>query len=80
MAERYRFLKISTRIFNVLAWLALAAGLAIGVMTFVNNPAPLTPRVTATVMAVVFGALYFIIFGTASGVIRLLLDIESKLK
>lgn len=80
MEEECRFLKASSRIFNVLSWLSLVVGLLVAVVTLVNTTDPLAPRTGTTLLAVGLGALYFFIFGTASRVIRLLLDIDSKLK
>ena len=78
--NEYRFLKISRRVFNVLAWLALAIGLIAGVILFVNRQGPGEPRFTAAILAVVFGIFYFSLFGTIGEVIRLLLEIASKVK
>ena len=81
MAEKgYRFLKISARVFNVLAWLALGVGVVVSVINLVSNADPWAPRAGKTVLAVMLGCLYFFIFGTVSGLIHLLLDIESKIK
>ena len=81
MAEKeYRFLKISSRVFNLLAWLALGVGVVLSVITFVNNVNPWTPRIGQTAVVLLLGCLYFFIFGTVSELIRLLLNIESKIK
>ena len=81
MADKgYRFLKMSRKVFTVLAWLALAIGLVSGVIIFINRQGPWEPRLTATALALIFGVFYFFVFGTVSELIRLLLDIESKVK
>ena len=81
MAEdNYRFLKSSRRVFNLLAWLALAIGVVSSVIIFMNRQEPGEPRATVSVLAVIFGIFYSFVFRTVSEVIRLFLNIESKIK
>ena len=78
MDKTFKFLKISSIIFKVLAWVSVAFGLISGIIIFIGGGAPDAPRVTGF-LAILLGIIYFFISFTASGVIALLLDIRTKL-
>ncbi|MFC1623723.1 hypothetical protein ACFL28_00165 [Candidatus Omnitrophota bacterium] len=78
MDKTCKFLKISSIIFKVLAWVSLAFGFISGVIIFIGGGGPDAPRATGFV-AILLGMVYFFISFTASGVIALLLDIRTKL-
>ena len=81
MAEKnYRFLKVSSRLFNVLAWLALLVGLVSTGVQFVNGTAPWNLKLNVALLSLFQAGLVFFLFGTISGMIHLLLNIEAKIK
>ena len=76
--KRNRFLKVSRRVFAVLAWVALSIGGVSSVVIFVNHPGPWEPRFTAAGLSLLAGIFYFFVFGTVSEIIRLLLDMAAR--
>lgn len=70
---------MSAKIFNVLAWLSVVFGAAVTVILVLGGGGPDAPR-AAGIAGILLGAVYFLIFKTVSGVIRLLLEIASKVK
>lgn len=77
MAEKgYRFLGISRRVFNILAWLSLGIGGVAAVIICVNRQGPWQSHAA---LALLLGVFYFFVFGTVSEVTRLLLNIASKI-
>lgn len=80
MEERdYRFLKGSARCFDALGWAALAVGVAVSFILFFGGGGPDAPR-SGGLVGLVAGGIYFLIFKALGGIIRLLLDIESRIK
>lgn len=78
MAEKGdRFLKISARVFTVLAWLSPVVGLVVGAPLLAGSGLPETPR-AAGVAFLILGGIYFFVFGAFSAVIRLLLEIARR--
>ncbi len=77
--DDYRFLRVSVKIFNVLAWLSVVFGIAITVILVLGGKGPDAPR-AAGLVGILLGAVYFLMFKTVSAVIRLLLEIASKVK
>jgi hypothetical protein len=86
--KEYKFLKTARIIFKVLAWIALALAIVIGLIILItgggNLPAitpqgtavPPTPR-AAGIVFMLMGAVYFLILYTLSEVIGILLDLKS---
>ena len=75
--QKYHFLKISRKIFSVLAWVFLLIFLFVGVSMIVSGGGPGAPR-AAGAFFLLWGVTLFFVFGTASEGIRLLLEIASK--
>jgi hypothetical protein len=78
MEEKYKFLKIGTVIFKVLAWLSVTIGVISAVIIFIGGGTPEAPR-SAGFIGLLLGVVYYFIFFTVSEVIMLLLDIRNKL-
>ena len=77
--NEHRFLKTACRIFGILGWIALVIGFIATLVILLGGGGPETPR-AAGVVGIFLGAIYFLIFKTVGGIIRILLDIESRLK
>ncbi|MBU4343287.1 MAG: hypothetical protein KKG21_04685 [Candidatus Omnitrophica bacterium] len=77
MVEKYKFLKISSVIFKVLAWVSVAVGIVSSIVIFVGGGTPDAPR-SAGFIGLLLGVVYFFIFFTASEVVSLLLELSSK--
>jgi len=77
--KNHRFLKISSRVFTVLAWLSLVLGAVVAVMIFAGGGQPDTPR-AAGFAGLMLGGIYFFVFGAFSAVIELLLDLDERVK
>ncbi|MFC1666908.1 hypothetical protein ACFL0P_03470 [Candidatus Omnitrophota bacterium] len=78
MDKTYKFLKISSIVFKVLAWVSVALGSISAIVIFIGGGKPEAPRATGLV-GILLGVVYFFISFTASEVIVLLLDMHSKL-
>jgi hypothetical protein len=78
MNKKYRFLEIGSKIFQVLAWVALVVGTVAGVVIFVGGGTPEAPRPMGFV-GIALGIVYFFIFFVASEMIALLLEMRGKL-
>lgn len=78
MDKTCKFLKISSIVFKVLAWVSIALGSISAIVIFIGGGTPDAPRSTGFV-GILLGIVYFFISFTASQVIVLLLDIHSKL-
>ena len=77
--NEYRFLRLSGRLFDILGWIALVLGAIFTVVVFLGGGGPDAPR-AAGIVGILVGGVYFLIFKTIGGVVRLLLDIESRIK
>ena len=77
--NNHRFLKASGRIFDILGWLALVLGAVVTVVILIGGGGPDAPR-AAAIVGILVGGVYFLIFKTIGGIVRLLLDIESRIK
>ena len=76
----HRFLRSASRLFDILSWVFLVLYSMIGVMIlFGGGRGPESPR-TLGLVSLLAGGTLFLIFKVFGGVIRLLLDIESRLK
>ncbi len=77
--QNYHFLKISRKVFTVLAWLFLAIFLVMGVAVLAGGGSVQAPRAVG-IFFFLWGVTLFFVFGTVSEIIRLLLEIASKVK
>lgn len=77
MEKTHKFLQISSVIFKVLAWASVVIGIVSAIVIFVGGGTPQAPRTTGFI-GILLGIVYFFIFYTASCVISLLLEIQSK--
>lgn len=75
----YRFLRISGQVFEVLGWVALVLGALFTLVVLIGGGGPDSPRVGGFI-GLIAGGLYFLIFRTIGSVVRLLLDLESRIK
>lgn len=75
----FRFLKASGRLFDILGWVALILGGVASLVLLAGGGGPDAPR-GASILGILIGGVYFLIFKTIGGVVRLLLDIESRIK
>lgn len=73
----YGFLKVSSKVFKILAWTAAILGTLGFIIILVSGGTPEAPRFTS-VLALAVGAIYFFIFYTASEIIKLLLDLAKS--
>lgn len=79
MEKKYKFLKVGSIIFKVLAWVALALGIISCVVIFIGGGTPEAPKFTGLI-GLLLGAIYFFLFHVAGCVIRILLDIKEEIK
>ena len=90
--KEYKFLKLSSTIFKVLAWLVLSLGIIVGLIVLItggNIPTgaitpqgvsiPPTPKAAGLVF-MIMGTLYYLILYTISEIINILLDIKGTCK
>ena len=76
----HRFLRTAGRFLDILGWVFLVLYSVIGVMIlFGRGGGPESPR-TLGLVSLLAGGTLFLIFKAFGGVIRLLLDIESRIK
>lgn len=76
MASAHNRLRVFASVFRIVAWVALGVG-AIGSVGIVLGGAPDTPRPMGLLVLLV-AALYFCLFSTLDGIIRVLLSIEEQ--
>lgn len=79
MDKDYKFLKIGSVIFKVMAWVSVVVGVISAIVIFIGGGTPEAPRITGFV-GLLLGLVYFFIFFIASEVIALLLDVRNKLE
>lgn len=79
MYQEYKVLRKSPAVFTVFAWIALALGAISAVIIISGISLSESPRWTGIVTLVV-GAVYFLIFTVISQGIRLLLDMNDRIK
>ena len=84
MAQSYRFLRVSTTIFKVLAWVAVAFQVVTGMILIIQGGEPVAignlelPVRVVGLLNFVAAGLYFFSFWLLKSVIRLLLDIRER--
>jgi hypothetical protein len=85
MAQPQKFLRISVKVFRVLAWIALALQTITGLILVIGGGEPILiggidlPARLVGALNFVAAALYFFSFWLMAGVIQLLLDIRAHL-
>ncbi len=79
MSEGYKVLPIGSVVFKTLAWIGVLLGLISALIIFIGAATPETPR-WMSLVTIVAGVVYFFIFMTISEGIRLLLEINDKIK
>ena len=84
MAQSYRFLRVSTTVFKVLAWVAVAFQVVTGMILIIQGGEPVAignlelPVRVVGLLNFVAAGLYFFSFWLLKSVIRLLLDIRER--
>ncbi len=77
----YRFLRTSSAIFNGLSWIALVFyGVISPFIILAGKGGPESPTLGAVVGSLLAGGVLFLLFKTVGGIVRILLEIESRLK
>ncbi len=76
--EEYKFLKVGSTIFKILAWASVVLGVISALVIFIGGGTPDAPRSTGFI-GLLLGAIYYFIFFIASELIKLLLDMREKL-
>ena len=78
--DDHRFLRAAGRLFDILGWVFLVLYSVIGVIILVGRGgSPESPR-TLGLVSLLAGGTLFLVFKAFGGVIRLLLEIESRIK
>lgn len=76
----HRFLRTAGRLFDILGWVFLVLYSVLGVMVLVGKGGgPESPR-TLGLVSLLAGGTLFLVFKAFGGVIRLLLEIDSRIK
>ena len=82
MAKPYKFLRVSTGVFKVLAWVAVAFQVVTGLILVIQGGEPVAignlelPVRVVGLLNFVAAGLYFFSFWLMKGVLQLLLDIR----
>ena len=82
MVKSYKFLRVSAKVFKVLAWVALAIQVVTGLILIIGGGEPVViqginvPARAVGVLSFVAGGMYFFSLWLMSGLIQLLLDIR----
>lgn len=79
MSGDYKVLRIAVTVFKVVAWTAAGLGIISSLIIFSGIGQPDTAPWMG-IVTLVAGAFYFFIFVVASGVIKLLLDMDERIK
>ncbi|MBU0759687.1 MAG: hypothetical protein KKC66_03880 [Candidatus Omnitrophica bacterium] len=79
MENVYKFLRIGSFIFKVLAWASVVVGVISAIIIFVGGGTPGAPKTTGFI-GLLLGLVYFFISYTASCVISVLLEIKNKVE
>lgn len=77
MEERYKSVGLLRKTFKILAFVAAGLGFVFFVVILIAGGAPETPRATS-ILALVLGIIYFLLFYTIAEVLHLFLDIEEN--
>jgi len=79
MYSEYKVLPIAPAVFKGLAWVGAVLGVISALIIVTGLGMPETPRWMALVTLVV-GAVYFFLFTVAAEAVKLLLDMNAKIK
>ena len=79
MHENYKMLPIASKVFKTLAWIGLVLGVISAVIIFSGMDEFGTPRWMGGV-TLIAGAVYFFVFFAVAEMIRLLLDMNERIK
>ena len=85
MAQPYKFLRVSTTVFKVLAWVTLAVQVVTGLILIVGGGEPVLiggielPARIVGVLNFVAAGMYFFSLWLMSAVIQLLLELRERL-
>ncbi|MBU1912481.1 MAG: hypothetical protein KKB22_02985 [Candidatus Omnitrophica bacterium] len=77
MSKNYKVLEVSVVVFKVLSWISLAIGIIAAIVIFVGGGTPEAPRSTGFI-GLLLGIVYFFSFIIAAEIIKLLLEVRSK--
>ena len=77
MEEKYRALRLLQITFKVLAFISAGMGLLFFLIILIGGGTPETPRATS-ILALVLGFIYLVLFYTVSVVLQLFSDIEEN--
>jgi len=75
--EKYRALRLLQITFKVLAFISAGMGLLFFLIILIGGGTPETPRATS-ILALVLGFIYLVLFYTVSVVLQLFSDIEEN--
>jgi len=75
--EKYRALRFLRMTFRVLAFVSAGAGLLFFLIILIGGGTPETPRATS-ILALILGFIYFVLFYTIGEVLQLFSDIEDN--
>ncbi|MDP2921393.1 MAG: hypothetical protein Q8O12_03385 [Candidatus Omnitrophota bacterium] len=79
MGKGYKLLEVSTVVFKVLAWVSLGIGIVASIVIFIGGGTPEAPRSTGFI-GILLGVVYFFMFLVTAEIIKLLLEIRSKVE
>ena len=86
LLEPYKLLRTGTTVFKVLAWIALAAQAAIGLVLLIGGGEPVlignvdVPARVVGILNCLAAVIYFFMFMLVSAVLRLLLDVHASVR
>jgi CDP-diglyceride synthetase len=79
MYTDYKVLPMAPKIFKGLSWVGITLGIISALVIFSGLGAPETPRWMGLVTPIL-GAVYFFVFSVVAEVVKLLLDMNSRIK
>jgi hypothetical protein len=77
MSKDYKILEVSVVVFRVLSWVSLAIGTIAAIVIFIGGGTPEAPKTTGFI-GLLLGIVYFFSFIIAAEIIKLLLEVRSK--
>lgn len=75
--EKYPALSKIAVAFRVLGWISSGAGVLFGIIILIGGGRPQSPR-SMSLVALILGAFYFLLFYGIGEIMRVLMDIESN--
>jgi len=79
MGDSYKILRVVVKIVEVLAWIVAALGVISFFIILIGGGQPGSPR-SMSIVALLVGALYFVILYSFAGIVGLLLEIRENTK